>query len=294
MMKNISLILFLIFNISFSQITKHQIFDFKTNEPISFSTIIVINNEQTSFYSDEKGIFDIDKSKIDSIQISSLGYVNLILKTNQLTDSVFLTPKVVQLNEIIIKQNHLSKKKIKPKKAKLLFNLTPTSQLGILVQNRKNKKNSYLKKIHIPIRNETWTLKKSFNSVFRIHLFSNKNNVPDIPLIDKPFMIFCNQDSNDFIDLNISEEEINFNENGFFICIEMLGEIDNDRNIKKNKLVLPAFEFTNKESKDILITTYEKNFFTRNEQWQLIDESRSEFLGYINFIVGLTLVTYED
>lgn len=293
-MKRISLILFLIFNLSFSQISRHQILDSRTNEPIPFSAIIIINNEQTSFYSDEKGIFNIDKSKVDSIQISSLGYVDLKLRTNQLTDTLFVIPKVIQLNEITIKQNHLSIKKIKPKKAKLLFNLTPKSQLGILVQNKKNQKNSYLKKIHIPIRNETWTLKKPFNSVFKIHLFSNKNNVPDVPLIDKPFMIFCNQDSKNFIDINLSEEEINFDENGFFICIEMLGEIDNDRNLKKNKLVLPAFEFTNNESDDILITTYSKNYFTRNEQWQLIEERRSELLGYINFIVGLTLVTYEN
>lgn len=293
-MKRISLILFLIFNLSFSQISRHQIFDFKTNEPIPFSAIIITNNEQTSFYSDEKGIFYIDKSKVDSIQISSLGYVNLNLHTNLLNDTIFIVPKVIQLNEIIIKQNHLSTKKIKPKNAKLLFNLTPKSQLGILVQNKKNQKNTYLKNIRIPIRNETRTLKKSFNSVFKIHLFSNKNNVPYVPLIDKPFMIFCNQDSKNFIDINLSEEEINFNENGFFICIEMLGEIDNDRNLKKNKLVLPAFEFTNNESDDILITTYSKNYFTRNEQWQLIEERRSELLGYINFIVGLTLVTYEN
>jgi hypothetical protein len=293
-MKKLPLILFLIYNLSFSQISRHQIFNFKTNEPIPFSAIIIINNEQISFYSDEKGIFNIDKSKIDSIRISCLGYIDLNINTNQLTDTLFITPKVNQLNEIIIKQNHLRIKNIKPKKAKLIFNLTPKSQLGILVQNKKNEKNTYLEKIHIPIRNQTWTLKKSFNSVFKIHLFSNKNNVPDVPLIDKPFIIFCNQDSKNFIEINVSEEEINFDENGFFICIEMLGEIDNERNLKKNKLVLPAFEFTNKESKNISITTYSKNYFSRNEQWQLIEERRSEFLGYINFIVGLTLVTYEN
>jgi hypothetical protein len=293
-MKKLPLILFLIYNLSFSQISRHQIFNFKTNEPIPFSAIIIINNEQISFYSDEEGIFNIDKSKIDSIRISCLGYIDLNINTNQLTDTLFITPKVNQLNEIIIKQNHLRIKNIKPKKAKLIFNLTPKSQLGILVQNKKNEKNTYLEKIHIPIRNQTWTLKKSFNSVFKIHLFSNKNNVPDVPLIDKPFIIFCNQDSKNFIEINVSEEEINFDENGFFICIEMLGEIDNERNLKKNKLVLPAFEFTNKESKNISITTYSKNYFFRNEQWQLIEERRSEFLGYINFIVGLTLVTYEN
>ncbi|PCH77421.1 MAG: hypothetical protein COB98_03550 [Flavobacteriaceae bacterium] len=295
-MKRLHFVLLFIFNLSFSQNSIHQIFDSKTYEPIPFSAIVVVNNQQVSFFSDEKGVFNINKNKIDSIQILSLGYFNLNIHPRQLTDTIFLTPKITQLNQVIIRQKKPRIKKIKPKKTKLFFNLKPNSQLGILVQNKKKQENTYIRYIYIPIRNKTYShsLKKTYNSVIKIHLFSNKNNTLGEPLIDKPIMFFCNQDSKKFIGIDVSEEEIIFNKKGFFICIEMLGKIDNYGNLKKDKLVFPAFTFTNKESKDVLITTYFKNCFSRNGQWEVAKDYDAEFLGYTNFIIGLTLETHEN
>ncbi|MGC1390935.1 MAG: carboxypeptidase-like regulatory domain-containing protein [Bacteroidales bacterium] len=115
-MKKIILFLFLInfYSFTYSQIIKGTILDKSNNSKISFASIY-LNGTYVGTYSDQNGYFDLDITKYNSmpLTISALGYYSITLpdfsKDRPLV--VYLTPKIFELNEVVVKSKSLSRER---------------------------------------------------------------------------------------------------------------------------------------------------------------------------------------
>ncbi|MEZ4782025.1 MAG: carboxypeptidase-like regulatory domain-containing protein [Flavobacteriaceae bacterium] len=286
-------------------------FTVKSDDPkisLAYSTIQVIG-KQVGFYTDSEGKFILPDgiNYNDSIQISYVGYKTVKLKVEQLTETIVLMPKTEILDEILIEHKHSRTVSIglANKKTKLTWHIRPKAELSTLIKNEKYIPNSYIEKIHIPI--DKGKLIKvdgkiemtypNFESVFRVHLYSIENNKPKMQLLNYPVLLYCNQDSDNVLTVDISNEHIEFPQEGIFIGVEMIG--DKAQNYSnENKLeqsTLPSFRFTKKAKKNLDLVSYSKNIFFE-DNWTSINNSNefSYLKNEYHMAVGLTLRIYED
>jgi hypothetical protein len=105
------ILLFLLFclcSVCFSQVIKGRILEINTNKPVELATIY-FNGTFLGTNSDQNGYFELEIPKGLSypLVISSIGYFSVTLKwfLKDTTLLVYLTPKVYNLSEIIVKAN---------------------------------------------------------------------------------------------------------------------------------------------------------------------------------------------
>lgn len=281
-MKKTLIYIFLFLSIyNYSQ--NHTIVDSHTKIPLPYTNIKFINTE-IGMYTNSNGSFEIKKQANDSVQISCLGYKTITKKVNKLKDTIFLESNTQNLKTVFLKSYPKKEKKIGFKKNYISFYNKPNLQLALFIKPIKKYENTIIKNILIPIKKKKSfverkkKVKKEFNSVFKVHLFSNKNNFPDKPLLETPIIINCNQDSNKIISLDISKERIKLNQNGIFISLERIGEIDKNGNVLDKEYPRPGFLYSTKNSKDFEITkSFYKNVHTT--QWE---EMNLKTYGYKN------------
>jgi hypothetical protein len=115
-MKKIILFLLLINFCSFgySQIIKGTILDKSNNSKINFATIY-LNGTYVGTNSDQTGYFELDITKYSSmpLTISALGYYSITLSDFSKDKPLiaYLTPKVFELDEVVVKSKSLSRER---------------------------------------------------------------------------------------------------------------------------------------------------------------------------------------
>lgn len=109
MRKPLLIFLFICLSLAaYNQVIKGTVFDQKTNEAI-FSATVYFNGSTIGTLTDEKGNFSLDITQNTPMPliVSMLGYNSTTLNSNMyLTDNpliIYLTPKVYELNEFVIK-----------------------------------------------------------------------------------------------------------------------------------------------------------------------------------------------
>ncbi|MEN8126054.1 MAG: carboxypeptidase-like regulatory domain-containing protein [Bacteroidota bacterium] len=287
--------IYFVSNFCFSQ--NHIIVDSSTNKIIPYANIKFLKEEK-GFYSNEQGRFTITEQSGDSIQISCLGYNNIFKKVNLLRDSIFLTLRIQNLDEIILHTTPPLLKKIGFKKNTLTWFPNADIQFGLLIHPTKKYENLFINTILIPTKKKyfsqkEYTINPKYKSVIKVTLFSNKNNLPYESLLDTPIIINCDQDSDNIISVDISKEHIKFNSNGIFVCIERVGEIDLKGSVLEKKIIRPGLIFTNKTTKDFLTN---KSFYKHklSNGWEILDYKNMNLKKQIYLAIQLELATYED
>src|SRR5664280_1552971 len=107
-MKRIVLFLLLInfFQVGYTQIIKGTILEKSNNLKINFASIY-INGTSVGTNSDQNGYFELDITKYGSLPltISALGYYSVTLAdfSREKPIEVYLTPKMFELNEVVVK-----------------------------------------------------------------------------------------------------------------------------------------------------------------------------------------------
>ncbi len=100
-------------NIS-AQSTIVKVLDSVTLSPVPFATVYFSNNK--GIIANENGHFELIKKELrnyDSLFISSMGYKKVSFDLNQFNDSiVFLSPKAIVLNNVLLSNRKLSSKEI--------------------------------------------------------------------------------------------------------------------------------------------------------------------------------------
>ena len=108
-------ILFLLFFVNLNaQSVTVKVLDSLSFSPIPFATVYFSNS--SGIISDENGDFELIKNELtdeDSLFISSMGYNKISFSLNHFKDSiVFLSPKPIELNNVILTNRDLSSEEI--------------------------------------------------------------------------------------------------------------------------------------------------------------------------------------
>lgn len=246
-MKINSFVLFtlLIFNFSFGQI-KHIVVDVATKERIPFVNIWVENTDIGTI-STEDGQFALPKIDGDKIIVfSATGYITKRIEFKLIDNSIELTPQIIELNEVVVDnlKSRNDKKTIdKLKKRKIKHYLPGFGKPWVFGKffgfKEEYEKTPFLKEISIAT--ETSLTEASFI----IRLFkANKEGEPEGYLYDKNIIVTTNKGKR-IIDINISDLNLEFPKNGFFLAVEWLLT-------KENRDVFDSFQpnigFTHEET----------------------------------------------
>ncbi len=284
-------LIFLFFS-SFCFSQNHVIIDSITKKTIPYANIKIIGTEK-GFYSNDSGVFILKDHAKDSVQISCLGYKSIFNKVSLLKDTIFLTPEVKFLSEVSIHQKPPKSVIIGLKKKNMSFHAGAHLQFGLIIKPIKEFEKSIIKKILIPISKSNFSKKRDFESVLKINIYSCEGNLPDMPLISKPIIVNCNQDSNKTLVIDIEKEDVEFDENGIFISIEMIGEIDENGIVINQKKPLPGIKYTDKGTKHFsFIKSYYKTKFSG--KWEYMNPKTFQFKKEIYLAIQLELAIYED
>lgn len=113
MKKSIILLIFLNFSLyAFNQVISGTVYGIKDKKPVPFA-YVYIGGTMVGTNTDTEGLFKLDVSKYPGIPltISALGYYQLTLKDYKRTEpvKVFLTPKIVELNEVFVSDKSLAR-----------------------------------------------------------------------------------------------------------------------------------------------------------------------------------------
>ena len=97
---------------SYNQVIKGTVYDFKDKSPLPYA-YVYIGGTMVVTTTDKDGFFTLDVSRYPGIPvtISALGYYQFTLQNYQKSEplKVFLTPKVVELEEVVITDKSLEK-----------------------------------------------------------------------------------------------------------------------------------------------------------------------------------------
>lgn len=287
---------------------KYYVINSETNKPIPYVAIQDIESK-SGFYTNDKGLFQINKEKINnSFQISHVNYSTKKTKLSKLEDNfIYLNPKLNILDEVVLKAGKTRERTIGyiKKKKTLSWFISPKTEVVTLIRYSKNIKSAIIKKILIPIGKKKLVKKKGvlkyektdFNSVFRVNLYSCISNKPNKRLLNKPIIVKCNKESKDIIEIDISNQLIDYSNEGVFVGVEMIGELNIEGNLiedVKPKDVLPAFMFTKKKKKKIFSMSYFRTI-SSNEEWINIQKNdKFKIVSEYNMGVSLLLSIYED
>ena len=250
----------------------YTIIDSQSKELIPFAAIEILDKNE-GFFTNEEGNFFLDTTESGKIKISCLGYNNLIIENKLMMDTILLTPKLESLSEVVVYSSKKETKTIGGKSKNIAWYLGQHDQLGILLKPQDNYKQSFIEEILIPTGKSAATTEskqKQFESIFRLHIFSNDNNQPNIPLLKSPIIVHCNEKSNKLLRVDISDENIQFAGEGIFICLEMIGEIDSNGQVIIKKNFIPNFKFIDKQNKEFLSHSYFKP--SNSDQWISVDK----------------------
>jgi len=206
------LIILLIFIACYSvnaQTLSIQVKDSLTLSPIPFSTVSFSNNK--GLISDENGIFQLITSELinqDSLYVSSMGYEKVSYPLIKFKDSIiYLTPKPVVLNDVILTNKRLS-------------------STEIVQEVYKNIDKNYEKGL---TKNKIFLSKSSSSKTKRFNTSKFKSSIKEI-----------NYSLLDSISNNLSKE----NENALEILCYQFGNIEQD---KQKISLIKARETYNKE-----------------------------------------------
>ncbi len=298
-MKKILFFYFLsIWCLSYSQ--TFVVADSLTKEPLAFATVVL--DEKEMLYSNEKGAFTV-KNNFENVTVTYLGYNDFTSKKLLLKDTIFLSPKPFELQEVTITNHNTPLQKIGYlKRAKLLYSLPirPKTELVICITPNEKHINSYIETIEFPLRkikfyNETDKLYKNVPAVVRVNIYTVKNKLPDQKIFSSEPIKFI-MSNKELIKVDISSEMIQLPEEGLCFGIEMIGRINQDGEFVVENSYASAI-FTDKDSPDYTAQTYHNVFLGNDNLYDMNDFFNEQAFKILkkhtyrnyNLAIGLTL-----
>jgi len=303
------------------------ILDSDSKHPISYATISFGNGN--GLFADDEGLFVFTKklySDVDSLFITALGYKNLNVATTSLSKTLFLEPKIDELNEIVIKV----KPKGKFKKEKLKAYLdddyykcwlpTIESEIAVFFDNKNNKVKK-ITSVYFPfaLESKNWKKRKrsnadkrSFSTLFKVNFYENKDGFPGKVLTNENIVFRVTEQDGDLFELNVDDYDIFIPKSGIFVSLQVLGYTDKTGKLLPNKKYKeikskngvvkiptnfrPLLPFTDKIVEH---NTFIKRIFLLGNKWVQFKKGnrfKSGLLnnGLYNYGMGLTFNTYKD
>lgn len=312
---------FITFNVS----AQTKLLDKESNNPVPFATISFGNGN--GLFADDEGSFLFTKkmySDIDTLYISSVGFKDFKIPTENLPKTITLEPFSNQLQEITITAK--PKGKFRIKEIDPVFHndyhqcWLPTieSEIAVFFPN-KEKLPKRITKLYIPIKTEAkdWrtrnrkdTKKRKFSTLFRVQFYENIDGFPGEVINYGNIVFVATEENEKFYELNIKEHNIYIPKNGVFVSIQIMGFTDPKGKLLPNKkyqevktrrgivkvstTFRPLLPFTNTILEK---RTFVKRIFLNDGNWILFDKkniSNSNLLakGMNNYGIGLKAEVY--
>ncbi len=284
---NYNLLLFVILSQSIlSQTIK--VCDKISKKPLPFSAILM---KESGLYSDEKGNFSLNSIKSDTITVKFFGYNDLVIEKNKIKDTLFLTPKIEQLNEIVIKASKANKIFVDFSKSAKSFGSIPLFEGNEIITkiNLSLKDSILLKEIIIPLQKlEKFEGMGATNAFVRLNIYSvnKKNNLIKMFSSD-PKKI--NIKTNKIVVWDLTKKEINLLGDRFAFGLECI-KINSE--VKESNFL--RVSLTKKSYKNITVFTFlayplktEKEYIPMDKFFEMIIKSFNKKPPRRNLAFGL-------
>lgn len=270
-MKNyLFLLLLLVFNNVKSQ--NIVVIDSTSRKPIPFVNIQFSKNSGT--YTNENGIFEINKNIKDTLRFSHISYNPYIIKASEIKDTIILSPNAILLKEVRITNGKKITKYLDFPKKNSSFSSFPViskSEIVTLIIPNIENINSIISKLDFKFeKKKLEEYKNNLKTAFRINIYSSKNEKIKNKIYSSDVFII-DATKKEKIELNIDNENIELSKNGLFIGIEVIGDIDQGGNITKEKSSIRPI-LTDNTINDYSAKTYLKYTFDNKLNLSPINE----------------------
>ena len=228
------IILTLFLNNLFGQ--KIVVVDSVNKKPIAF--VSVRFNKENGTYTDENGTFELNKTAKDTLIFSHISFDELVLKATNIKDTIIMSPNAIIIKEITVTNGKESIKYIDFPKKKSSYGSFPvfakSEIISLVIPNSENS-NATIKKINFNFsKNKSTPQNESIRTAFRVNIYNAKNKkVKEKIFSSETYTI--NTTKKDKIEIDLTNESIEFSENGIFISIEAIGDIDKNGNLINNQ-----------------------------------------------------------
>lgn len=176
---------------------KGVVIDKESRNPIPYVSIGIIDTPYGT-YSSDKGEFKMDLSKFkdsDSLRFSCIAYsplsfcVSDFMEMNKQWDTIFLTRKITELNEITISGKRLKKKKLgnKTSHKKIVFGYRKDMEGGIIIENEHKL---FLNTVYFKLTMDGQQAPDS--AILRFNIYNLNNNLPDENILSQPIYLHLN------------------------------------------------------------------------------------------------------
>ena len=327
MFKTQQLILYLGILYSGFAVSQTRIKDAQSKTPIAYATVSFGNGH--GIFADDEGMFVFSKKlypDVDSLFISALGYKDVSIAANNLSETINLEPYIDQLDEVVI--NVTINRKCKEETLKPYLDddyykcWLPTIESEIAVFfNNTDSQLKQISTVHFPITLESkdWKKRKrsnankrEFSTLFKVKFYKNNNGFPGEVLTYDNIVFVATEKHGDAYELDVSKHNLYIPENGFFVSIQVLGYTDKTGKLLPNKKYKeiktargivkiptnfrPLFPFTDEIEAH---NTYIKRVFLDNNKWVQFKKGsgiESSLLksDLTNYGVGLTYKVFKD
>jgi hypothetical protein len=320
-------ILIILFICSVSAFSQTTILDSQTKHPVSYATISFGNGQ--GVFADDEGKFVFTKKMypdIDSLFVSALGFKDLNIASENLTETLLLEPYVDQLDEVVVRtklDRKYKEESIEPYLDDDYYKCwlpTIESEIAVYFKNPDDKLKK-LSEVHFPIalesvdwekRNKANAEKKPFSTLFKVNVYQNDNGFPGKPLTYQNIVFRVTEKDGDAYILDVSDKDIYIPETGLFISIQVLGYTDDAGKLLPNKKYKeiksrgttvkiptnfrPLLPFTNEIPEN---NTFIKRVFVNKNEWIQfkkgnVADSSLLSAGLNNYGIGITFKIYKD
>lgn len=297
------------------------ILDAVQKQPVSFATISFGDGRGT--FASENGSFYFTKKKypdIDSLFISSIGFKEVGVATDNLPSTILLQEETNLLSEVVVSAP--KKGKFKTKKLKAITHQdinacwlpTVESEVAVLI-NRVDGKSSKIATLLLPINAEAKYRSKgkgNVPTVFRIQFYENDNGKPGLPFPHQKIVFLVNHEEDKVFELDILDKRIFIPKEGIYASIQVLGYADSQGKLAQSKkyrevktragikkistAFRPLLPFSNELPNE---QTFVRRVFLNSKKWQVFDERYNENSNLIqgnhrNYAMGAVMHVYQE
>jgi hypothetical protein len=223
---------------SYSQ--QFVIADSLTKEPVPYAAVSCFNAGKIAggYYSNESGLVLPNKAiAYDRLEIASVGFETRQISKEPIKDTVFLSPKVIELNMVTISNNMDKSKEIvlgllNEKKKINLSSATKSLEAVVYIQNASGAPatvKSFLFRVKKRTKNRT---------VFRIHFYEKAEGKtePGNEILLGDILAYRDKNTNKLIEVDVLPYNLQLPTTGIFAGIEWLGVIDDNGNFVKQDI----------------------------------------------------------
>ncbi|HAB26677.1 MAG: hypothetical protein CMP05_00575 [Xanthomarina sp.] len=317
----------LLFFCSITSFAQTIIIDSQTKHPVSYATISFGNGQ--GVFADDEGMFVFTKKiypDIDSLFISALGFKDLHISSETVSDTLQLQPFIDELDEVVVRAKIDRKYKEETIKPYLdddyyaCWLPTIESEIAVYFKNPDTKLKK-LTEIQFPIalesvdwekRHKANAEKKPFSTLFKVKVYHNNNGFPGKPLSYENMVFRVTEKDGDAYAMDVSAYDIYIPDSGFFVSIQVLGYTDDSGKLLPNKKYKeiksrgqtvkiptnfrPLLPFTNEIPEN---NTYIKRVFVNHNQWiqfkkENINDSSLLKAGLNNYGIGISYKAFKD